>query len=95
MPFLSLHVLDQVSRGHKARLVAELTHSLISVLGKKPEHIHVVIHEVNRDNWGFAGHLMSSPATSPAPSTRSRHPAASRRRRPKAERRNGKSPAPK
>jgi 4-oxalocrotonate tautomerase len=26
-------------------------------LGKKPEHIHIVIDEVEPENWGFAGML--------------------------------------
>jgi 4-oxalocrotonate tautomerase len=27
------------------------------VLGKKPEHIHIIIDEVEPENWGFAGML--------------------------------------
>jgi 4-oxalocrotonate tautomerase len=27
------------------------------VLGKRPEHTHVVIDEVDPENWGFAGLL--------------------------------------
>jgi hypothetical protein len=27
------------------------------VLGKKPDHIHVVIQEINEEDWGFAGQL--------------------------------------
>ncbi|MCH7681370.1 tautomerase family protein [candidate division KSB1 bacterium] len=26
-------------------------------MGKKPEHIHIVIDEVETDNWGFADML--------------------------------------
>ena len=29
----------------------------IDTMGKKPEHIHIVIDEVETDNWGFAGML--------------------------------------
>jgi 4-oxalocrotonate tautomerase len=27
------------------------------VLGKRPEHIHIVIDEVEPENWGYAGML--------------------------------------
>ena len=30
-------------------------------LGKKPEHLHIVIDEVETDNWGFAGVLTTVP----------------------------------
>ena len=36
-----------------------MTRTLTDVLGKKPEHTHVVIDEVELDNWGFAGGLTS------------------------------------
>ena len=45
------------SREQKARLVAEVTDSLVRVLGKKPEHTHIVIQEIAEENWGFAGLL--------------------------------------
>jgi 4-oxalocrotonate tautomerase len=27
------------------------------VLGKNPDHIHVVIQEINEEDWGFSGLL--------------------------------------
>ena len=30
---------------------------LVRVLGKRPEHIHVVIQEVAEEDWGFEGLL--------------------------------------
>jgi 4-oxalocrotonate tautomerase len=38
-------------------LVREITDSLVRVLGKKPDHTHVVIQEIALENWGFAGVL--------------------------------------
>ena len=35
----------------------DVTESLVRVLNKKPEHIHVVIQEIEEENWGFAGQL--------------------------------------
>ena len=46
-----------VTKEHKARLVQEITTSLETILGKKPEHIHIVIDLVEEENWGYAGML--------------------------------------
>lgn len=61
MPYVNVKITpDGVTREQKARVVAEITTTLVEVLGKRPEHIHIVIDEVDPDNWGFAGRLTSS-----------------------------------
>lgn len=58
MPYVNVKITkDGVSVEQKARLVAEITRALVEVLGKRPEHTHVVIDEVEPENWGFAGLL--------------------------------------
>jgi len=58
MPYINLKVTkDGVTREQKQQIVAEFTQTLVRVLGKKPEHTHIVIDEVDTDNWGFAGML--------------------------------------
>lgn len=57
MPYLQLQVTPAITREQKAELVARFTAALVDVLGKKPEHIHVVIQELAEENWGFAGKL--------------------------------------
>lgn len=58
MPYINLKVTkDGVTREQKKQIVAEFTDTLVRVLGKKPEHTHIVIDEVETDNWGFAGML--------------------------------------
>jgi 4-oxalocrotonate tautomerase len=37
--------------------VREVTDSLVRILGKKPEHTHIVIQEIAEEDWGFAGML--------------------------------------
>lgn len=60
MPYVNVRITkDSVTKEQKARIVAEITRTLGEVLGKKPEHTHVVIDEVEMDNWGFAGQLTS------------------------------------
>ena len=58
MPYVNVRITkDGVSRQKKAELVERITTALTDVLGKKPEHTHVVIDEVDDENWGFAGML--------------------------------------
>ena len=41
----------------KRQIVEEITDTLVRVLGKRPEHTHIIIDEVEPENWGFAGML--------------------------------------
>ncbi len=59
MPYVNVQVTKGVSKEQKSQLVADINQSLINVLGKKPEHIHIVIQEIEEENWGFAGKLTS------------------------------------
>ncbi len=58
MPYVNVKITrDGVTTEQKAQLVAEITDTLQRVLGKRPEHTHIVIDEVDPENWGFAGLL--------------------------------------
>ena len=58
MPYINVKITkDGVTTEKKRRIVEEMTATLVNVLGKKPEHIHIVIDEVDEENWGFAGML--------------------------------------
>ncbi len=57
MPYVNVQILQGASRTQKAQLVKDITDSLVRVLGKKPEHTHVVIQEIADENWGFSGLL--------------------------------------
>lgn len=60
MPYVNVKITrDGVTPAQKAELVRDITESLVRVLGKKPEHTHVVIDEVELENWGYAGQLTS------------------------------------
>lgn len=59
MPYINLQITRGASREQKARVVREFTDTLVNVLGKKPEHIHIVIQEIDEDDWGFEGMLTS------------------------------------
>ena len=58
MPYVNVKITkDGVTAEQKRRVVEEITATLVNVLGKRPEHIHVVIDEVEPENWGYAGML--------------------------------------
>jgi 4-oxalocrotonate tautomerase len=57
MPYVNLQITKGATREQKAQLVKDITDSLVRVLGKKPEHTHVVIQEIADEDWGFSGLL--------------------------------------
>ena len=57
MPYVNIQITRGATREQKARLVRDVTDSLVRELGKQPEHIHVVIQEIAEEDWGFAGML--------------------------------------
>lgn len=57
MPYVNIQITKGASREQKAELVRDVTGALVRILGKKPEHTHIVIQEINEEDWGFAGQL--------------------------------------
>lgn len=57
MPYVNIQITSGASRDQKAQLVREVTDSLVRILGKKPEHTHIVIQEIAEQDWGFSGML--------------------------------------
>lgn len=56
MPYVNIKVTrEDVTAEEKARLIAGVTALLTDVLGKNPATTHVVIDEVDLDNWGVGG----------------------------------------
>ncbi|PKO48607.1 MAG: 4-oxalocrotonate tautomerase [Betaproteobacteria bacterium HGW-Betaproteobacteria-4] len=57
MPYVNVQITKGATRAQKAEIVRDITDSLARVLGKKPEHTHIVIQEIDDENWGYAGLL--------------------------------------
>jgi 4-oxalocrotonate tautomerase len=56
MPFINLKITrDGVTREQKAQVITEFTETLERVLKKPPEWTHIVIEEIDTDDWGFGG----------------------------------------
>jgi 4-oxalocrotonate tautomerase len=60
MPYILVQVTDEgVTREQKAKIIAGATDLMVEVLGKDPDETFVVIDEVNTDNWGRAGEVVT------------------------------------
>lgn len=83
MPYVNVKITKGgVTVAQKKRVVEEITRTLVTTLGKKPEHIHIVIDEIDPENWGFAGMLTTEfLAQNPRPSRKQPKPSSARRRR--------------
>ncbi len=57
MPYINIQITKGATREQKSKIVEDVTASLQKHLGKKPEHTHIVIQEIEEENWGFAGML--------------------------------------
>ena len=65
MPYVNLQITKGATRAQKAEIVKEFTQTLVRVLGKNPENTHIVIQEIEREDWGHGGVLVADkPKTS-------------------------------
>jgi len=60
MPYINIKITDeQVTAEQKAALISGATQLLVDVLDKNPATTVVVIDEVNTDNWGVGGKVVT------------------------------------
>lgn len=57
MPYVNVQVTAGATREQKRRVVERVTAALVEEMGKRPEHVHVVIQEIAEEDWGYAGML--------------------------------------
>jgi 4-oxalocrotonate tautomerase len=57
MPYVNVQITRGATRQQKAAVVQRITAALVEELGKRPEHIHIVIQEIADEDWGYAGLL--------------------------------------
>ena len=56
MPYVNIRITDEgVTPEQKAKLIKGVTDLLAETLNKNPATTHVVIDEINLDNWGVGG----------------------------------------
>ncbi|PSL35024.1 tautomerase family protein [Chitinophaga ginsengisoli] len=60
MPYVKIELTREgVTREQKQQLIKGVTDLITDVLNKDPQLTHVVIQEVNLDDWGFGGEQVS------------------------------------
>ena len=59
MPIIRVEMFPGRTVGQKRDLARELTDGFVRACGGAGEKLHVVITEVERENWGVGGELMS------------------------------------
>ncbi len=60
MPYVKIELTrEDVTREQKQQLIKGVTDLITDVLNKDPQLTHVVIQEINLDDWGYAGDQVS------------------------------------
>lgn len=60
MPYVKIEVTREgVTRQQKQKLITGVTGLITEILDKDPSLTHVVIQEIELDDWGFAGEQVS------------------------------------
>ena len=59
MPFVSIRISGSATKTQKAGIVADVTTSLVTRLGKNPAAVQIVIEEVCTENYGAGGILIA------------------------------------
>jgi 4-oxalocrotonate tautomerase len=57
MPFVVVEMWEGRTVDQKRNLVEAITEAMVNHAGCKSDHLHVVIHESPKENWGRAGVL--------------------------------------
>lgn len=57
MPYINVQITKGATRDQKRQIVEEMTDTLVRTLNKSPEHIHIVLQEINEEDWGYSGML--------------------------------------
>jgi 4-oxalocrotonate tautomerase len=61
MPYVKIELTREgVSRKQKQQIIKGVTDLITDVLNKDPHLTHVVIQEIELDDWGYAGNQVSA-----------------------------------
>ncbi len=58
MPYVNVKMLKGRSKQQKAQLAQVITQALADICGAPVAGTHIVIDEVDRENWAIAGELV-------------------------------------
>ncbi len=67
MPVVIVEMWEGRTVEQKRRLVKRITDAMVEEAKVKPDHLHVIIHDVPKDSWGREGKLGSDLEPAGAP----------------------------
>jgi 4-oxalocrotonate tautomerase len=59
MPVIKVDMFSGRTKDDKRKLAKALTDAFTSTTGAKPESVHIIFQDVNKDDWSVAGQLCS------------------------------------
>ena len=59
MPVVQVNIKEGRTLDQKREIVARMTDVLVDVCGSARARVHIIINEVEEDNWGRGGQLLS------------------------------------
>jgi 4-oxalocrotonate tautomerase len=59
VPVVTVQMFEGRTIDQKRRLVKAITDAMVEHADARPDGLHVVLHEVSKENWGRAGVLGS------------------------------------
>ncbi len=59
MPVVTIEMWEGRSLEQKRELVMAMTKAMVDIAGVSPEHLHIIIRDVPKTNWGRDGVLSS------------------------------------
>lgn len=57
MPVVTVELWEGRTLEQKRKLVRAITDAMVEHAGAKPDNLHVILHEIPRENWGKGGVL--------------------------------------
>jgi 4-oxalocrotonate tautomerase len=57
LPVVTIELWEGRTVDQKRKLVRAVTDAMVEHAGARPDALHVIIHEVPKENWGLAGVL--------------------------------------
>jgi 4-oxalocrotonate tautomerase len=70
MPVIRVELFTGRTRDQKRAFTKAVTEAFVTTCGGTPESVHVIFRNIEQDDWGVAGQLVSDKTPAPAPPTK-------------------------
>ena len=65
MPIVNIQIIAGLNLDQKRKITEEVTKTLASNAGSKPERIYIIFQDVSLENWGVEGQLVADRKRNP------------------------------